>query len=614
MRHLEDIIKYITKKRSLFSTIAIFLIFSAVIWRIDLSNILPIKTEIELENVKNINRYINVYGKGIIFILLSAVLSFYLILRSKFASKQEQIIKILSRGALIFACSIYTSNLFIQFLKFLSYKYYVDFAVHLEVLWKLKNGLSGALPFSSIEANLYGSTNWFGTHFAPILYIFAIPFYFLPRPETLIVLQTFLIGSAALPLYWYAKEKLNSGASALFITGAFLLYPTLNYITIYDFEYLRFSIPALMFTFYFLYKGKRLLYFLFLAASLLIREEVSLVTFMVGIYAFFIMRKRKLGLITIVVSIAYFGVVVGYIMPSMRMGEDLVYSNYFRHLGDTPLEILGTVVLHPLYVIKFLLEPTKIANFILFNLPVLFLSLASPIFLVTFPNLFVCFLSKSITHYSIFLYYLSPSIPFIFLAAVDGINNARDAGLPFLKKWRYIRKNILGKNDSKKQLILSLTMTLFTTSLLTNFFFSPSIISFQFWNKKYKLGEFHTTNFHHSNYLIGEHQKLARDFVEMIPDNATVSAEQFFLPHLYTKRKLYIYPTIKDDVEFVLIDKRHHAKAGVGDTYIDFRKRPQYYYDKVEKDHVNWDIVKEEDGIFLLRRKGYFPAAPLNNE
>lgn len=610
MRKLENIFKYITKKGTLIA-IAIFLIFSGVIWRIDLSSILPIKTEIELENV---NRYINVYGKGIIFILLCAVLSFYFILRSQFVSKQEHIVKILSQGVLIFACFIYASNLFIQLSKFLSYKYYVDFAVHLEVIWKLTNGLSGAIPFSSVEANLYGSTNWFGTHFAPILYLFAVPFYFLPRPEILIVLQTLLIGSAALPLYWYAKEKSNSEASALFITCAFLLYPTLNYITIYDFEYLRFSIPALMFTFYFLYKGKRLLYLLFLVLSLLIREEVSLVTFMLGIYSFFIMRKRKLGLITSMVSIAYFGAVIGYVMPSMRSGGYLVYSSYFIHLGNTPLEILWTLIIHPIYILKLFLELTKIANFILFNLPVLFLSIFSPIFIIILPNFFISFLSKTISVYSIFLYYLSPSIPFIFIAAIDGIKNASNAILPFLQKWGYVRNNSSTKNDSKKQLIFSLAITLFITSILTNFFFGPSIISRQFWDKNYKLGDFHTTNFHYSNYLVGKHQKLAREFVGMIPADATISAEQFFLPHLYRKKKLYVFPTIEDDVEYVLIDKKHKAKTGIGDTYFDFRNRPQYYYDKVEKDPVNWDIVKEEDGIFLLRRKGSFPAAPLNNE
>ena len=61
---------------------------------------------------------------------------------------------------------------------------------------------------------------------------------------------------------------------------------------------------------------------------------------------------------------------------------------------------------------------------------------------------------------------------------------------------------------------------------------------------------------------------------------------------------------ILEGADYVLIDKTHPAKfVTTGVDPPEARKNPQQYYDMVEKDSENWELVKEEDGIFLFKKR-----------
>ena len=35
---------------------------------------------------------------------------------------------------------------------------------------------------------------------------------------------------------------------------------------------------------------------------------------------------------------------------------------------------------------------------------------------------------------------------------------------------------------------------------------------------------------------------------------------------------------------------------------MDFRERPQYYYDQIEKNPKEWNLIKEKDGVYLFKK------------
>lgn len=542
--------------------------------------------------------FLQIYITGIVSTLFLSGICFFLFLRKSFLVNWAQ---------WVFITSILFNSAYIlvfQLLKLCTFKYYADFAVWLELFSNIIDGRGVISTLHQTSLGFGDTKNYLALHFVPLIYVFVLPLYIIKNyPVYLIVLQTLILYSAVVPTYLFARDIFNNKKIGYLFAASFLWFPTIQYINLYDFEFLRICIPLLLFCFYFINAKKFFLYYLFFALSILVREEVSITTFLLGVYIFFILKEKKTGIITSAGSIVYFLIVTKMLMPyfagnSRSLHLHVAFGN-FSYMGDSPLEILIYIVSHPIKIIANLIAGVKIANFLMYVLPLLFIPFFAPsIFFISTANLFLNFLSVSISHYSYILYYLSPSIPFLFLSAIKGVKNVSDKGIPFLKnKYVFIRRM-----DNNK-LTYAMVSCIFVACVSSNIFFGPSLLSLQFWNHNYKLAPYKTHNFNYSQYIPTGHHKKAFSFLPLIPDDVSVSAEHFFLPHLYGKKALMVFP-IFDGADYVLIDKTHPVKFGTIDVDpIEARKNPQKYYDLVEKDTINWELIKEEDGIFLFKKR-----------
>lgn len=541
---------------------------------------------------------IRIYTIGIISTLFISGVSFFFLLKKSFSGNWPKYI-------FVFSVIFYSSFILIfQFLKLYTFKYYTDFSVWLELFSNIINGRGITTTLQQTSLGFGNVNNYFAQHFVPLIYVLALPLYIVKNYHAyLIVLQTLILTSSVIPAYLFARNIFNDKKIGYLFAASLLFFPTLQYINLYDFEFLRISIPLLLFSFYFLHKKKYFTYYIFLILSILVREEVALTTFLLGFFIVFFRKERKIGAITSAISILYFLVVIKIIMPYFAgsisgIHHHVAFEN-ISYLGSSPSQILIYIVSHPFTIISNLLDKIKIANFLMYVLPFFFVSFFSPsIFSISMANLLLNFLSTSISHYSYVLYYFSPSIPFIFLSAVKGTQNIAEKGNSFLKK-----RNILLNTFDNKKIAYALAGSIFVASLSSNVFFGPSPFSIQFWNKNYKLAPYKTHNFHFSQYIPTQHHKKAFEFFPLIPNDASVSAEHFFLPYLYTKKTLMQFP-IFEGADYVLIDKKHPIKFGtIGVDPIQARKNPQQFYDMVEKDTNNWEVIKEDDGVFLFKKR-----------
>lgn len=544
---------------------------------------------------QNYQTLFSIYATGILLTLSIAGIFSFVFFKKNFLINW-------SKYLFIFSILFYfTYILTFQLLKLYTFKYYADFSVWLELFSNIIDG-RGTITTLQQTSQAYGEIeNYLGIHFVPLIYIFALPLYVIKNYSIyLIVLQTLILISSIIPIGLFARDIFKDRKIGYLFAASFLFFPTLQYINLYDFEFLRISIPFLLFSFYFLNKGKYILYYIFFILSILVREEVALTTLLLGFYITFIMKKKKVGITTSIVSILYFLTLVKIIMPWIAGNTNILQNNIFSHLGNTPFEVFVYTISHPFAVILSLLNKIKIANFLMYIIPLLFIPFFSPtIFLISAGNLLLNFLSLSISHYSYILYYLSPSIPFLFLSAIQGVKNISDKGIPYLKK-----KTILLSRFDSKECTYVLVSCIFVACVSSSIFFGPSPLSIQFWNKNYKLAPYKTHNFHYSQYILTDHHKKAFAFFSLIPNDASVSAEHFFLPYLYIKKTLMQFP-ILEGADYVLIDKKHPIKFGVSKAGVDpleARSNPQQYYDMVEKDAKNWKIIKESDGIFLFQK------------
>jgi uncharacterized membrane protein len=518
-----------------------------------------------------------IYSIGIISVFLLSCLTYFI--SNKFSVKFST-----TSTYYIFYFSLIfyiISILYLSFGKIQALHHYADFATHLEILWRNSQGLGLTTLMSE---KYHGGSHWFAAHFTPIIYLTYVPTFMIwPSPYSISVSETLFITSSLIPLWMISKKHLNNNLSRLFICS-FLFYPTIFYTNLYGISYLELCVPLFLWLFYFFEEKKNILFLIFLVLCLMIREEVSLVTCFFGIYM--IIKKRYLlGLLTIILSLVYFYMITFLIMPLFR-AEDFekvhITARWYSEWGDTFWEMITNILFNPIDTLSKILTPPKIGNFVMILIPLIFIPLVNlPIFLIATPNLAIAFLSSAITHSSYFLYYLSPSISIFFYSTILSVGRSN--------KWNLFNQN-------------SLINSILVASITTTIFFGATPISIAFWNKDYKVGNFYTTNFHRSAYVEEERDVIAKKIVKLIPENAVVSAEQHFLPLLYKKKKMKVFPDEDISVEYVLIDRLNPKKTGgMDDNYLSFRLDPDFYYQKYLK-NTNWSIVAEDKGVTLLKK------------
>ena len=88
-----------------------------------------------------------------------------------------------------------------------------DLGIENNLVWNAAHW-NGPLFKTSVQMGGPVATH-IGLHQTYISYLIGIPYRLVPRPETLLVLQSLLIGAAALPLYAYARRHLGAWTACL---------------------------------------------------------------------------------------------------------------------------------------------------------------------------------------------------------------------------------------------------------------------------------------------------------------------------------------------------------------------------------------------------------------
>jgi uncharacterized membrane protein len=494
-------------------------------------------------------------------------------------------------GVLI-ALSIYM--IFAQYLKYRSLHFYIDFSCWSQLL---NNIATSGRPLSLNEELIHpGFINYFSAHFVPLVYILALPFKLWPHNETLIIMNFLLMASSIIPLYKLASIDHKDKQFGLFLVTLLLWYPTFQYIVLYEFEVLRFSIPIIIWMLYFLNKRRMILYFIFVLLAVLVREEVGLTVMMFGLYLLLFEKRYQAGLTTALIGLGAFIIIVGLIMPALRAttASEHVAARLFKDFGNTVGAVAVNVLIHPTLTLTKIFQPIKLANIFMYFLPLLFVPmLAATVLIGTLANFGMCMLSDSITHSSYMLYYLSPSVPFIFYAFIKGWPKLLVLLSALTKRMHH---------SLKVDISTAAMMGVLAGLLVVNVFFGPSPVSLQFWFRDLGPAPFRTQNFHYLVYKITEHHRKAEEFCSLIPDSAVVSAHSFLFPRLFEKRGTMIFPRLESSdgtikADYVFFDKTNNGLNNKSPSY-----QTQSTFNMVEKDKKNWQLEESGDGFFLYKR------------
>ena len=474
----------------------------------------------------------------------------------------------------------------LSFSKHYSFNSSGDLSLFDRVIWNASKGRFSFTLFDSSPCSLLGR------HFSPIVFFLSLFYLLWEDPRMLLVIQSLVLALPALIIYRLAKEKLKNEFIALSFSAAYLLSPLLQWGNVSDFHQSAFAPLFILLVFYFLQKRKFAKYALFLGLLLLCKEDTTFYAFTFGFYAFFFQKERKVGLLTMLISILWGITVFRIVIPYFRgdLGQNYWLAEKFVQrydwLGDRPLDFVKTIFFKPVYVFKNLFTAVRIRPIAHLFIPTMFLPLFSPsTFLLVLPPLFQNLLSNYYWQKNLLAQYSFPVIAFIFIASIYGAYNL------------IYHKSFLKKisRDKKK---FAISIYLLITGFLVNHYFSPSPLA-----KKpnfYRVQKYD----HFGHFQITEHARIGHKFLKLIPQDASVCAQDKFIPHLTHREDIY---------EFRGLDKEPFLSKSVDYLFFDtssktFNLEQDVYYKQIASFLMEkkYGVVASEDGYILLK-KGYTP-------
>lgn len=327
-------------------------------------------------------------------------------------------------------------------LKYSSFSFHdMDLAAINQTFW---NAIHGRFISQSYgEAALLSGHRW--VIILPLLPLYAL----IPNPLTLLFLQSLAFGIAAWPIYLLGRDYLKEKFGLLF-AFCYLIYPAMNYASLYEFHPLCFATPLLLFIFYFYSKKRWGLFLLFTILSLSVREDVAIPVFGIGLFALLkeflnkdeiIWSRLKWGIVPLVFSLSWFLICL-QIVPALmqRLTPELpvgsAVGSFYSWMGESPFEIIEQVFSHPQLGIIRIQKLTYLQQLFI---PLGFVSLLSPSTLIMVAvSLSEGLLSSRFTHFSIRYQYSAIIIPSIFISAIYGLRNLLRPG------WLSRKENYIG--------------------------------------------------------------------------------------------------------------------------------------------------------------------------
>lgn len=399
----------------------------------------------------------------------------------------------------------------------------------------------------------------FAIHFDPILALLSLFYFVWEGPETLLVLQSLIIGLGALFVYKIARLVLKSKFLSFLFGVLYLFYYPLHFINLFDFHAVSLSPTLLLAGVYFLLKENfrlnyKALIFLFLAT--LTKENVILVIFLIFIWVY-LKSKNHVYLILSFLSFVYFIAVVKFLMPYFAGGSFFGGKYYSFSLQENLQRFFSKATF------EYLKNLTS---------PLLFLPFFSPFNLLpALSEILKNTLSSNTNMRSLYFHYSSALLSFLFISSIFAVSKIKSVNF-------------------RKILLIFLVFYNFGLA------FKKGPASYFF--DKYKLD--------------GQRLKLVKELSKRYSDYNLVLSSTGQLAPFFSGRRYFIHflydPAFKqvgyskDDI-IKSANKYRLAKVIIVAKWEIQGELAEYYYEKLKNDK-DYKIVFEKAGVEVYEKIG----------
>jgi len=408
---------------------------------------------------------------------------------------------------------------------------------------------------------LGGTMSLVGGRHAFFVYVMAPVFRLVPRPETLLVIQSLFMGASVVPLFLIARRRVGPWIACL-SSCLLVLYPPFHGSVLYDFHTLPLSTFFLLTSLHLFEVRRSGWAALVTLLALSLHEDVGALLTVVGVYLVMTGRRPVAGMLLAAASLACFLAQLAFLNQRGQL---------FPGGGDGFGGLMSTLVGNPAFTLGGLVDSDKATYVLKIFAPLAFLPWRRPIsMLLLLPGLFFTLLvPKQLAVLSISFPYTAYWTPFVFLAAIDALAWLREprkgATRVGLSAW-----------------LVAATLSMFVCS--------------------YEYGAVLQHNTSKAGFDVFEFGKTSRDkirhrdlyaLIAQVPPSASVMATEHIIPHVASRANAFTVRLGPYDADHALL----------GFPLRDDEKRP--LEDLLRSGKFG---VVDVRGDFALVRRGYSPA------
>lgn len=385
----------------------------------------------------------------------------------------------------------------------------LDLGYYVQVVWNIARGDGARVTLPPMHA-------W-GDHFSPVLYLFAPLGWVGGVAPGLLLAQTALFAAGAFAVFGFVRRRLGAERPALGFAVLYLVNPSLHGINLRDVHPAAFAIPLLVAAALAFDAGRYRWCLVALVLTLAGREDAAVAVTGFAVWLAVARGRWVVGAALAAASVGVLFVDVTYLMPHFR-GEAYPHLGRYAHLGGS----LGQILLGlaaPWRWLPGVLTAPKLVYLVLMLAPLGFLPLLAPrAAAAALPGLAMNLLSADPVLYHHRAQYQAYVLPFLVLAAVEGYGTL---GI------RLGARRLLGRFGPAAALAVGFVASVALTARTVN---DLSV----------------------GRWRLGDEQRAAHALMRRVPPTAPVSANERLVPHLATRREVYIFPAGVGRSEWVL--------------------------------------------------------------
>jgi len=381
------------------------------------------------------------------------------------------------------------------------------------------------------------------------------------------------LAAGAIPVFMYARRRLDSPALACVCALVYLLHPAISLTNLENFHPDAYLGVLIGFAIYGALQRKWTTYAVFVVLSLMVKEDVSFVVIPLGIWVA-LRRDRRKGLITVAVSAGFMAFAMLVVVKSLL---GVVTRNSWRIPFGGPRQFLGKIVSHPGEVVDYFRSDGRPFYIWQMTAPVAWVFARLPdVALISGLVLFTNIMSTYYYQYSINYHYSLIAVPALVLGTVHALG--------------------VIKGRARVWLVAAVAVAaLWTSHLWGDMPWSRATIAY--WAPSYPTAV------------------QLREIIQEIPSNASVSAFHSAAPHLSHRVEIYQFPNPFRVVLYGVDVSQEGTRLDDRADRVDYVLLPTSLDAEMTAKWAEvsaaFDVVDENPGWVLYERDRSIPLPPL---